>query len=180
MSIFTNPAPGAPDQASEYISAILDLLGSRNPHAVLEATPDALKALVDDLPEEHIARPEQEGKWSIRQVLRHLADSELVWAYRLRMVLAEERPRLTGYDQDAWSERLGYADSDPFESLTEFTILRQSNLKLLAKASDADLERVGVHVERGDESVAQMVRLYAGHDLLHLRQIERIRATITS
>lgn len=180
MSIFTNPAAGAPDQAREYISAVLALLGSRDPYSVLEATPDALNALVDDLPEERMARPERAGKWSIRQVLRHLADSELVWAYRLRLVWAQERPQLTGYDQDAWAERLGYADSDPVESLTEFAVLRRSNLKLLASASETDLKRVGVHVERGQESVEHMTKLYAGHDLLHLRQIERIRAAVAT
>lgn len=178
MSVFTNPAAGAPDQAREYIAAVLDLLGSRDPYSVLETTLDALNGFVADLPAEHVAKPEREGKWSIRDVLRHLADSELVWAYRLRMVWTQDRPRLTGYDQDAWAERLGYSDSDPVESLTEFELLRRSNLKLLASASDADLMRVGVHIERGEESVEHMVKLYAGHDLLHLRQIERIRAAV--
>ena len=178
MSVFTNPAAGAPDQAKEYISAVLGLLGSRDPFSVLEATPDALHRLVADLPGEHMAKPERKGKWSIRHVLRHLADSELVWAYRLRLVWAQDRPQLTGYDQDAWAERLGYAESDPLESLTEFVLLRRSNLKLLAAASNTDLKRVGIHVERGEESVAHMIDLYAGHDLLHLRQIERIRAVV--
>lgn len=176
MSVFTNPASGAPDQAAEYISAVLNLLGSRDPYRVLQATPGTLNDLVAELSDEQLAKPEREGKWSIRQVLRHLADSEIVWAYRLRLVWSQDRPRLMGYDQDAWAERLRYSDSDPAESLTEFAVLRKANLKLLASASDADLERAGVHVERGEESVAHMVRLYAGHDLLHLRQIERIRA----
>lgn len=180
MSIFTNPAEGTPDRARDYIRAVLDLLGPRDPYSVLEETPAALNALVDDLTEEQMAQPERSGKWSIRQVLRHLADSELVWAYRLRLVWAQERPQLTGYDQDAWAKRLDYASTDPFESLSDFAVLRRSNLRLLASASDADLGRVGVHVERGEESVEHMMKLYAGHDLLHLRQIERIRAAVAS
>lgn len=180
MSIFTNPASGSPEQARAYVRAVLDLLGSRDPLAVLGETPAVLTALVDDLTTEEMAQAEGPGKWSIRQVLRHLADSELVWAYRLRMVFAQDRPQVTGYDQDAWADRLGYAHSDPFESLIDFTLLRRSNLNLLASASNADLERVGVHVERGEESIAHMIKLYAGHDLLHLRQIARIRGSTGS
>lgn len=178
MSVFTNPASGAPEQADEYVRAVLDLLGSRDPFAVLESTPDALSAMVAGVPDAQLGIPEEEGKWSVRHVLRHLADSEIVWAFRLRMVWAQDRPKLTGYDQDAWAERLAYADSDPGETLTEFAMLRRSNLKVLERASDTDLKRVGLHVERGEESLEQMIKLYAGHDLLHLRQVERIRAAV--
>ena len=122
-----------------------------------------------------LCAPESAGKWSMRQVLQHLADSELVWGYRLRMVLAHDRPQITGYDQDLWAERLGYDEVDPDHALNEFAMLRQSNLRLLSRASADDMNRVGVHAERGEESVAHMIRLYAGHDLLHLRQLERIR-----
>jgi uncharacterized damage-inducible protein DinB len=176
MSVFSNPSSGAAGQSGAYVAAVLDLLGARNPLHVLETTIGALRAAVDGVPAERLAQPEREGKWSIRQVLRHLADSEIVWAYRLRVVLAQDRPRLSGYDQDAWADRLWYADSDPDESLNEFALLRRSNLELLARASAADLQRVGLHDERGPESVEHMMRLYAGHDLLHLRQIERIAA----
>jgi uncharacterized damage-inducible protein DinB len=176
MSVFSNPSSGAAGHSGAYVAAVLDLLGAGDPLQVLETTIGALRAAVDGVPAARLARPEREGKWSIRQVLRHLADSEIVWAYRLRVVLAEDRPGLPGYDQDAWAERLAYADSDPDESLNEFALLRRSNLKLLARASTADLQRVGLHSERGQESVEHMMRLYAGHDLLHLRQIERIRA----
>lgn len=92
------------------------------------------------------------------------------------MVLAHDRPPLTGYDQDLWAERLGYDDSDVRESLSEFAAVRKSNLRLVKAASGEDLKRVGVHAERGDESIEHTIRMYAGHDLLHLRQIERIRA----
>jgi uncharacterized damage-inducible protein DinB len=118
------------------------------------------------------------GKWSIRQVLRHLADSELVWGYRLRLVLSQDRPPLTGFDQDRWAERLHYDEADVATALEEFALLRRGNLKLLDRATPDDLERVGVHTERGEESVEHMIRLYAGHDLLHLRQIERIRHVV--
>lgn len=178
MSIFTNPASGSPAQADEYVRALLDLLGSSDPVSVLEATPDALRSAMAGMTGTQLATPERAGKWSVVQVLRHLADSEIVWAFRLRMIWSQDRPPLSGYDQDAWAERLSYADSDADESLTEFAVLRRGNLRLLRSASDTDLQRVGVHAERGEESIAHMLGLYAGHDLLHIRQLHRIRAAV--
>jgi uncharacterized damage-inducible protein DinB len=126
-----------------------------------------------------LRQPERPGKWSIAQVLQHLSDSEIVGAWRFRLILAQERPQLTGYDQDLWADRLRYADADPGAALELFTVLRRANLRLLERATAADLERVGVHAERGEESVGHLRRLYAGHDLLHRRQIARIRETLS-
>lgn len=178
MSVFTNPAGRAPEQAAQYVAAILGLLGDRRPLDVLSQTTVALRQIVAEVPANEIIQPEAAGKWSIREVLQHLADSELVWGYRLRMTLAQDRPPLTGYDQDEWASRLRYRDADPKRALEQFAVLRESNLALLRAATDADLERVAVHAERGEESIAHMMRLYAGHDLLHLAQIARIRRAV--
>lgn len=178
MSIFTNPASRSAEEAADYTAAILGLLGERDPVEVLETTASALERVVDGLSEQQLGAREAPGKWSIRHVLRHLADSDIVWAWRLRMVLAHERPRITGYDQDLWADRLHYDRSDARESLREFDVLRAGNLRLLRETSPAERERVGIHAERGEESVAHMMRMYAGHDLLHLRQIERIRGAV--
>jgi len=94
-------------------------------------------------------------------------------------VLAHDRPQLTGYDQDLWAERLGYDEADADRALQDFVMLRRTNLRLLARAQDEDLKRVGVHAERGEESIEHMIRLYAGHDLLHLEQLARIRRAVT-
>lgn len=175
MSVFTNPASGSKQHARAYIDAVLGLLGDRDPLQVLGRTPPEVRRTVDEMSDEALRTSEAEGKWSVAQVLRHLADSEIVWGWRLRMVLAHDRPRLTGYDQDAWAARLGYAEADPEQSMAEFEALRRGHLDLLARVGEENLERFGVHVERGEENIAHMMRLYAGHDLLHLRQIERIR-----
>jgi len=178
MSAFTNPQSRSLDQAREYTAAILGLLGDRDPHEVLRTTPDALRRAIDTLSADHLRTPEAPGKWSIGQVVRHLADSEIVWGWRLRLVLSQDRPAITGYDQDAWAERLRYDTAPIGEALDEFCALRRTHVRLVTKASAADLERVGVHAERGEESVGHMIKMYAGHDLLHLRQIDRIRAAI--
>lgn len=179
MSVFTNPATRAPEQAAAYVAAVLDLLGDRDPMAVLSATPDALRRAIEGVPDAVLRKPERPGKWSIAQVLQHLADSDVVWAWRMRLILAQDRPTLTGYDQDLWADRLDYASADPHDAIEEFGVLRRGNLRLLTRAAPGDLRRVGVHVERGEESLEHLRRLYAGHDLLHLRQIDRIRAAVT-
>ena len=174
MTIFTNPADAAGDAADAYIEATLGVLGDRDPREVLAGTPGALAEMVRGVPEDRLHAPEAPGRWSVGEVLAHLADSELVWAVRTRFVLGQPRPTLTGYDQDAWAERLQYRELASTESLERFRTLRGWNLELLEGLTDADLDRVGVHVERGEESLRHMVRLYAGHDLVHRAQIRRI------
>ena len=178
MSVFTNPATGAAEHASSYTRAVLELLGEREPMAVLHDMPSALARAVEGLSPEQVREPERTGKWSIGQILQHLADSEVVGAWRIRLILAQDRPELTGYDQDLWAERLHYDRADPSEALELFALLRRANLRLVDGASPADLKRVGVHAERGEESLEHLCRLYAGHDLLHLRQIERVRRAV--
>lgn len=178
MSVFTNPASRSAEDAEAYVRAVLELLGDRDPFEILETTPRALRDAVSKMEPEALSTPEAPDKWSIRHVLRHLADSEIVWGVRLRMVLAQDRPRLTGFDQDAWAGRLRYGAAHVAETLDEFEALRRGHLRILRRAPREDLRRVGVHEERGEESVEHMIRLYAGHDLLHLRQIERIREKV--
>lgn len=179
MSIFTNPAASSKEQAKDYIQGVLDKLGSRDPIKVLEQTPASLKQAFSGLTGKQQKTPEKPGKWSCNKVLQHLADSEIVLGYRLRMILAQDRPQLTGYDQDRWAERLQYEKADPNQALEEFSTLRRGNLYLLARMNRDDLKRIGLHAERGEESVEHMIRLYAGHDLIHLQQLKRIRETIT-
>jgi len=175
---FSNPAGRSTEHATAYTAAVLDLLGPADPMRMLHDTPSALTRSIEALEATQVSEPEGPGKWSIAQVLQHLADSELVWGYRLRMVLAHDRPAITGYDQDRWATRLHYAEADPQQAIHDFSVLRQANLRLLGRATASDLTRVGIHAERGEESVAHLIRLYAGHDILHLQQIARIRQAV--
>jgi hypothetical protein len=178
MSVYSNPSDGAGEAADAYIAAILELLGARDPLDVLRTTPDVVADTIDAVERGKLLVPESAGKWSMGQVVEHLADSELVWGWRLRLVLSEDRPVLNGFDQDRWADRLGYDEADPQDSLATFTALRRSNLRLLERATPDELKRIGVHVERGEESVARLIRLYAGHDLAHRRQLVRVRDTV--
>lgn len=179
MSTLSASGRLSPAQASDYTAALLHLLGAQNPLEVLRETPAAIRRELELIPASRQSTPEAPGKWSARMVVAHLADSELVGAFRLRMILAHDRPALTPYDQDRWAAALRYDTADLRESLERFEVLRRANLALWTTASPAELARVGVHAERGEESVEQMRRLYAGHDLAHLRQLARIRILLT-
>jgi hypothetical protein len=178
MSVFSNTANEAPEVRAQYAKAVLGLVADRNPIDILRETPGAAARAVARLTPQQLKTAEAPGKWSIASVLRHLADTDVVWGWRMRLILAQDRPTITGFDQDQWAERLDYATADPNESLEVFVVLRRDNLRLIERATAEDLQRVGVHAERGEESAGYLVRLYAGHDLAHLAQIERISKSI--
>ncbi|HSE27261.1 MAG TPA: DinB family protein [Gemmatimonadales bacterium] len=174
----TNPAGAGPAQADAYIHALLELLGERDPFEVQEELPGALERLLDGVPEDALRRPERPGKWSMLQVLGHLADTEVVNAWRIRRIVAEDRPRIEAYDQDRWAGGLGYGTEPWREVLGEVAALRRRNLRLYRALRPDQFERVGLHAERGEESVGRLLRMTAGHDLAHRRQLERIRRVV--
>jgi hypothetical protein len=180
MSQFTGAAATALSDAAAYTAAILDALGARDPLEVLRATPGEVRRIVGPHPLALVSTPERPGKWSMLQVVQHLADSEIVAAFRYRMILAHDRPDIAAYDQDRWAERLGYADSDLAGALDQLAVLRAANLRLLARTTPEDRRRVGIHAERGEESVEHTMRMYAGHDLVHLRQLQRVATAVTA
>ena len=173
VTVFTNSSRSAKGAAAAYTTAVLELLGDADPLAVMEELPAVLDALIADVPEETLRTPEEPGKWSVVQVLWHLADSEVIYRYRLRRAVAEE-DEIVGYDQDAWADRLRYADAPPGEALAIIRALRPATMRWLRGLSPEEQARTGVHNERGPESVEHMVRLLAGHDLVHRNQIRRI------
>ncbi|MFL5401568.1 MAG: DinB family protein [Gemmatimonadales bacterium] len=175
---FSNPAGNAPGGASGYVRALLDLLGSRDPLQVLGELLPWLDQRIRGVPEPALRYPEKPGKWSVIEVIQHLADSDLVMGFRMRMALTEDRPSLQGYDQDRWASEFRYREVDLGQALTQLRGLRTANLRLWSHLAGAQLERVGLHSERGPESVGHMLRLVAGHDLVHRRQIDRVLAAI--
>ena len=179
MSVFTNASTSSKAEIAAYVSAVLGLVEGREPLDILRSTPGVLEATPARFGGAMKA-PEAPGKWSANDVLQHLADSELVFGWRIRLVLAHDRPTITGYDQDRWAERLGYADQDPRDAIERFAVLRRANVRLIERATPQDLKRVGLHAERGEESLAHILRLYAGHDVLHLRQLERILGLVAA
>ena len=101
----------------------------------------------------------QPGKWSIRQIVAHLSDSEMVAAMRLRQIIAEENPRLEAWDQDAWVRNLDYARRKPSQSLETFRRVRAENYDLMKDLPEAAFERAGIHSERGRITLKQLLQL---------------------
>ncbi len=175
------PASAAPDPAAQpdaYIASLLDALAGRDPLQVMRETPAALRRLLDGVAAGKLGEPEKPGKWSLAQVVQHLADSEIVGAFRFRMTLAHDRPPIPGYDQDRWASRLHYDRATLALALEQFDALRACNLRLLLETTPAERARVGIHAERGEESLTRMMEMYAGHDLVHQRQLARIKSAI--
>lgn len=172
------PRSGDPDDPGAYVANILSLVGDRDPLALLAEAPVKLAEAVAGISEADARRPERAGAWSVLQIARHLADTEIVYGYRLRLIVAADRPAIPGYDQDAWADRLHYHHGTLADALADHAAMRRMTLRWLA-ALDADQwERAGLHNERGEESVRRIVALLAGHDLNHERQIRRVRATL--
>jgi hypothetical protein len=173
---FANPAGAAAAAAPVYVRALLDLLGDRDP---LEIAAEQLPWLVRrtaGLDDATLRRPEAPGKWSAIEVIQHLADTEVVYAWRTRQILTEDRPVIQGYDQDAWARTLGYAAMPLDLALAQLRGVRAANLRLWRSLTPAERARVGMHSERGPESLDLLVRMMGAHDLVHRRQIDRVLA----
>jgi len=115
------------------------------------------------------------GKWSIRQVVAHLADAELVGAHRFRQVIAEDTPTLMAFDQNAWAHNLDYARRKPKQSLETFRRLRAENYDLLKGLPESAFDRTGNHSQNGIVTLRQMLDGFAGHAESHARQLQEIR-----
>ncbi|MEE8583672.1 MAG: DinB family protein [Acidobacteriota bacterium] len=162
-----------------YTQKVLGLLGDQDPLQVMQRTVPALRSILASLSQGTLVQPEAEGKWSILEVVQHLADTEMVYGYRLRLALTLDSPRFNRFDQQAWASRFHYSQARAPQSLDQMEALRQPNLRILHDLQPTDLRRIGVHSQRGPQDVGQMMRLWAGHDLVHLAQIDRIRKRVS-
>jgi DinB family protein len=176
MSSFSNPAGSAAAAAAGYTKALLELLGDRDPLAVMAELVPWLEQRVGPLDDATLRRPEKPGKWCVLEVAQHLADTELVYGYRVRTILTQDTPPIPGYDQDTWARTLRYRELPVAQVLAQIAALRTANLRLYRSLDAAQLRRVGLHSERGPESVGHTLRMIGAHDLVHRRQIERILA----
>jgi hypothetical protein len=171
----TSPDPVA--SPSEYQALLLSLLGSDDPLLAQAAALPSLRAVLDEVPGVIRERPEP-AEWSLLEVAGHILDAEIVHSGRYRFILAHDAPRLPGYDQDLWVDRLRHNEDDPADLLAQFTALRAANLALWQRTPDTERARVGLHDERGPESYDLSFRLIAGHDRFHLAQARRTLAAV--
>jgi hypothetical protein len=116
------------------------------------------------------------GKWSVRQILCHIADAEIVGAARFRRLIAEDNPAIVAYDQDAWARNLDYGRRRIAQALGTFRQMRAENHELLKSLPEEMFERQGTHSVRGRVSLLDMLRVYARHAEQHAEQIRAVRA----
>lgn len=164
------------ETAQQYIERILKHAEGLDGLAVLAATPARIEALVRTSPPHRWRERPAPGRWSAGEVLAHLADAEIVTGWRVRSILASDGVPLQPFDQEVWAEAFKYGEVDPAESLATFSAARASLLSLLRRVDPARRQHHGLHAERGKEPIEHLIRLYAGHDLNHLKQIEALVA----
>lgn len=158
----------------QYIQRILGHIEGKDPLKVQRETPKKLATLVRTLSRKQVTRKPAPDKWSIAEILAHLLDAEIVGSWRMRQVLGNNGATIQAFDQNTWASTFNYAKRDAKESLAVFQALRANNLAMLKALPKELWENYGMHQERGKESVAHIVRMYAGHDLNHLAQVEKI------
>ena len=141
-----------------------------------EKSPKEIAAAVSGLPDKVLRFKPAPDKWCILEILAHLADMEILYAYRLRQMLADKKPVIAPIDQDDWARNLGYLESSPPELVALYGLNRHHNLRLLRRLKPADLEKSAFHPEyKQDMTVAVMVERIGGHGVNHLAQIERLK-----
>ena len=158
----------------QYIQRITARVEGKQPLAVQVATPRRLARLIKGAPASRLRKRPAADTWSVQEILAHLADAEIVIAFRMRLILGAPGVPIVAYDQDSWVSSGHYETRDPRQSLEQFRILREGNLALLESLTPGQWKHYGMHSERGKETIAHVVRMTAGHDLNHLQQIERI------
>lgn len=152
-----------------------EAMGDDDPYLAMFEAPQKLRKLLKGLTEKQLSRRPAPGKWSIKEIVAHLADGEVILGSRYRFIAAHDKPAIAGYDQDLFVEMLGVENATAEDLLDDFEMARMVNVGLLTRLPDEAFARVGVHSERGEETIDTIVMLYAGHDRVHLAQVETIR-----
>jgi len=143
---------------------------------IAEKSPKEIAAAVSGLSEKTLRYKLAPEKWCVLQILGHLADVEIIYAHRIRQMLADAKPVIAPIDQDAWARNLGYLESSPAELVALYGLNRHANLQLLRRLKTADLKKSAHHPElKADVTVADMVEKMSGHGANHLAQIERLK-----
>ena len=158
----------------QYTQRVLSHLAGKQPLAIQSATAKKLERLIRSVPRAKLRKRPAPDKWSVSEILAHLADAEIVAGFRMRLILGSPGAPIAAFDQDAWATSGHYDKRDPRKSLEQFGAFRDANLALLKSLTADQWKHYGIHSERGEESIEHIAKMFAGHDINHLQQIERI------
>lgn len=160
----------------QYTERILGYVEGKQPLTVQAATAKKLNRFIKSVSRAKLRRRPAPDKWSVNEILAHLADSEIIIGFRLRLILGAPGSLIAAVDQDSAATSGHYEKRDPHKSVEQFRVVREANLALLKPLTPEQWKHYGIHSERGQETIEHMVRLYAAHDVNHLQQIEKILA----
>ena len=163
-----------PETAEQYIGRILGYVEGQDAMKVQRSTAAKLKKSIQGLSAKQLKWRPEPVKWSIAEIIAHLADAEIVASWRMRSVIGENGITIQPFDQDAWASAFEYRDRDARRSLEVFRVLRENNIQMLNEIPRETWENYGMHLERGKETISHLTRMFAGHDTNHVLQIERI------
>jgi uncharacterized damage-inducible protein DinB len=159
---------------TDYLTRIRDYAQGKSPLELQKQTPAVLAELVAKASDEQLTTRPSNEKWSIGEILAHLAEDEIATAWRYREMVEHTGLELAGFDQDLWARMGGYASRVPHDSLALFRLLRSANLQFLQQITPGQWECFGIHAERGRITIRDLVVHMAGHDANHIEQIRRI------
>ena len=162
-----------PDTA-EYLARIRQHVQAKEPLALQGQAPGVLAELIAEKSDQQLTSRPSKDKWSVGEILAHLAEDEIATAWRYRQMVEHSGIELAGFDQDMWARLGGYAARTPQDSLELFRLLRTTNLQFLQQLAPEQWECFGIHAERGRITVRDLAAHMAGHDLNHIDQIRRI------
>jgi DinB superfamily len=164
------------ETVQEYMQRISRYTEGKQPLTVQAGTAKKLERLVKGVSTAKLRKRPAPDKWSASEILAHLADTEIVGSFRMRLILGAPGTPIPAFDQDAWVVSGHYEKRDPRKSLELFRTLREANLALIKSLRPEQWKHFGMHAERGQETIERVVLMFAGHDINHLQQVERILA----
>ncbi len=158
----------------QYRARLATYVEGKDPIVMQREAPDMIARLIDGVSQAKLQDHPEPGKWSVTEILMHLAEDELVSSWRYRQMLEHETPELAGFDQDLWARLGDYASWEPKAALVMFRLLRKGNVEMFARLTPEQWQRDGVHSERGKLTVRDLCRHMAAHDVNHIEQIREI------
>ena len=162
--------PDSPD----YLARIREQAEGKDPLSAQAQSLALIADLITKSPADQLTRRPAPGKWSIAEILGHLAEDEMATAWRYRQMVEHSGIELPGFDQDLWASLGSYSARNPRESLNLYRLLREANLHFLRSLTPEQWESFGIHSERGRITVRELAMHMVGHDTNHINQIRKL------
>jgi uncharacterized damage-inducible protein DinB len=163
-----------PESHEQYLLRLASYVECQDPLAIQSQTAVKLAQLIAGFSAEQLSARRQPDKWSVTEILAHMAEDEIATAWRYRQMIEHDGVPLAGFDQDLWARLGNYANWLAQDALELFRLLRDANLRVFAALSPEQWEHSGEHAERGRLTVRDLARHMAAHDINHLRQVETL------